>query len=380
MEWLEATLAFIITMMLLSTIASMVVETLHRFFRLREKGLEQTLSALFEKVIWPKVTSSAKKMANDGALKELWQSNFVAVITGNEVPKTRKPPERWYFIWSWLKWLVVVGVGKMTNEQKRRGISTLEMVERLAETNVGRRISQRAQELGEKAEEFKTTVIVGISDKFEDMSEEVRDIFSRRAKLLSVVVGFLLAFGLNVDAPKLFESYLRDPVLRQKIIAQGEAVAGELEKTKQSLQAELATTDPATLDQLTAGAQQISEQIKKLDEHSIPLSLEGSPLYGKQLRGGDFWRWFLSVTLGGFLIGLGGPFWFDSFRKVSALTTIARRFVNPAKQTSDAAAQPSADAANAQAQSTSTGQTISEDAVVAVFNRAERFIALNAAN
>ena len=30
-------------------------------------------------------------------------------------------------------------------------------------------------------------------------------------------------------------------------------------------------------------------------------------------------KWFLFVSLGGILIGLGGPFWFDTFSRISAM-------------------------------------------------------------
>lgn len=120
MEWLEASLAFIITMMMLSTIASMVVETLHRCLRMRERGLEQTLDALFEKVIWPKV-ARAKDTLGDGTIKNLWHRNFVTTMTGNEFPKARERPEHWYLVWHWLKWVVAVGVGKLTNARRQLG-------------------------------------------------------------------------------------------------------------------------------------------------------------------------------------------------------------------------------------------------------------------
>lgn len=377
MEWLEASLAFIITMMMLSTIASIVVETLHRCLRMRERGLEQTLDALFEKVIWPKV-APAKDMLGDGTNKNLWHRNFVTTMTGNEFPKARERPKHWYLVWHWLKWVVAVGVGKLTNEQKRRGISTLEMVERLVETDVGRYISQHARELGkEAADEFKTAVVVGISDKFEDFCEEARDIFSRRAKLLSVMVGLMLAFGLNVDAPALFKSYLQDPALRYKIIAQGEAVAQAAQDATLSLEAELAKADGAALSEVNNSIGEITKQIKELEAQSIPLSVEHSPLYGKELSGRPFWIWLLSVTLGGFLIGLGGPFWFDSFRKVSALTSIARQFISPAKQTPGALTPTNDEAPGSSGQAVLVAQTIAEETVVAIFKRAERSQALN---
>ncbi len=42
--------------------------------------------------------------------------------------------------------------------------------------------------------------------------------------------------------------------------------------------------------------------------------------------------WVGSVLLTGLLIGLGGPFWFNTFRKLSALTGIVRGFQTPVQK------------------------------------------------
>lgn len=431
MEWLEASLAFVVTMMILSTIASMVVETVHRMLRLREKGLEQTLDLLFKKVIWPKVAATTHNVfppidkqpreepeswgesESEGKLKELrenfrqcwqwlkqlairtsgmpidieasWRRDFVNKMTGNEFSIAREKPKKFWHLWMWLKWLAVGMSGTLTNEQKRRTLSTLEMAERLAETAVGQHISQRALGMGTAAaDQFKTAIVVSISDKFEDFSEEVRDIFSRQARLLSVVVGFVLAFSLNVDAAHLFKSYLRDPALRTKVIAQGDAVAERLQEAEKSLQEELSKQEAAELEEVKKGIDKLKTSIADLEAQSIPISWDNAPVQPwfvqpelgqscfiqrkKDVNSWDVLLWFLSVTLGGFLIGLGGPFWFDSFRKLSALTGVARQFTSPAKQSPDAI-QESADSAS--------GQATTEEAVVTIFKRAERSQALN---
>ena len=42
--------------------------------------------------------------------------------------------------------------------------------------------------------------------------------------------------------------------------------------------------------------------------------------------------WLLSVLLAGLLIGLGGPFWFNVFRKLGALAGMVRGMQTPAQQ------------------------------------------------
>lgn len=376
MAWLEASLAFIITMMILSTIASMAVETIHRILRLREKGLKQTLDALFEKVIWPKLAHTLDPLihtqtADRETLKERWRQNLITAMIGNQIVDIRAGLQQSSSHWSKLKRLIGTVIGKLINDKNRREISTLEMVERLAETEVGRHISQRALLLGEQASErFKATIVVGISDKFESFSEEALDLFSRRAKLLSVVIGFVLAFGLNVNAPDLFKSYLRDPVVRNMVIAQGEAVAEKFKAAEAEMQQSPATE--ASLKDAKAAVDKIAASITDLKAQSIPISPDKNLLFdGKTNTKTELFVWFLSVSLGGFLIGLGGPFWFDSFRKVSALTTLARQFTSPAKQ------NPSALQVQENNGFMAMGQNNTEEVVVTIFKRAERSEALN---
>ena len=53
-------------------------------------------------------------------------------------------------------------------------------------------------------------------------------------------------------------------------------------------------------------------------------------------------KWFLAVLLAGLLIGLGGPFWFDTFRKLSALTSIVRGLQTPVQKAKEQGLTPRA--------------------------------------
>lgn len=46
-------------------------------------------------------------------------------------------------------------------------------------------------------------------------------------------------------------------------------------------------------------------------------------------------QWGSAVLLTGLLIGLGGPFWFDTFRKLSALTGVTRSIREPPRKIPD---------------------------------------------
>ena len=53
MQWLGAALAFATTMLFFSIVVSTLVEMIHRFAGLREKGLQLMLESLFKKVVEP---------------------------------------------------------------------------------------------------------------------------------------------------------------------------------------------------------------------------------------------------------------------------------------------------------------------------------------
>lgn len=64
-----------------------------------------------------------------------------------------------------------------------------------------------------------------------------------------------------------------------------------------------------------------------------------------------FFAWFVGVLLGGALIGLGGPFWFDLYKRLSVFAQIARSLgLKPGK----AAEQPAQDSQGGKAKSDHT--------------------------
>ena len=53
MAWLNAALAFAITFLILSMVASVFVETLHRFLGMRERGLKLLVGQYYDRVLGP---------------------------------------------------------------------------------------------------------------------------------------------------------------------------------------------------------------------------------------------------------------------------------------------------------------------------------------
>src|SRR5580765_6268763 len=79
MTWLNAAIAFAVTMLVLSMVTSTFVETIHRLIGLREKGLRIMLDQFYERVMGP-------YMAKAGADPVQMKDAFLDLMTLNRAP------------------------------------------------------------------------------------------------------------------------------------------------------------------------------------------------------------------------------------------------------------------------------------------------------
>jgi len=306
MVWIEAIMAFAITMMALSTMVTMIVEMIHRMLRLREKGFTLMLEQFHNKVLLPRVASHF-----NGDKKDLLQGEFLKTLSTSRYQGGGRLDQ----------WLI-----KTVNSEKLRSLTALQFIERFAETEEGQKIFNEGKKRGK---EYLDVVIKDLANKYDDIGENVRDYFTRRARLVSVVVAMLLAFAINVDSVRIFQTYLKNDVLRTSIIQKSETVKKLMdEKSKQQGDTE------TELNNIKATAEQIKVIYTDIaKEKDLHIGWEQSILLGKNWEDDTPWfQWFLSLLLGGLLIGLGGPFWFDIFQKFSAFASIAQSFQSSVKK------------------------------------------------
>ncbi|TQV87074.1 hypothetical protein [Aliikangiella coralliicola] len=340
MQWIEASLAFAVTMMVFSTIVSVIIETAHRVLRLREKGLKRLMSHIYRDVIQPRL--SHRLNWGDGST-----ARFQTGMTGARflpVDEQATGLKKWVY--------------NRVNAKEIKSLTTLEFIERLAETPAGKELLNETRQRGRK---YLETFLEDLASKYEDFGENAREYFARRARLFSVMTAILVAFVLNVNAIHLFQTFLMDKELRQEMISKGESVAKQLDKQLESQRRELNRTenteekviDASESDQSKPAPPTTEDEAEKIRENfvqlrslkasinssGIPIGSETRPwnlsewqdIEKSQSGLGIFWAkssmvfvWLISVFLTGILIGLGGPFWFDIFRKLTALTSVAR--------------------------------------------------------
>ena len=106
MEMLEIALALAVSMLLFSTMASMVVELIHRAIRIRKKGLNKMLTSFYENEVQQDMYKLLNRGRSAGDISDF--------------------------------------INKITLKSGDTTVTTMEFVRRFAETDIGRSIGRRA--------------------------------------------------------------------------------------------------------------------------------------------------------------------------------------------------------------------------------------------
>lgn len=374
MQIIEAALAFAITMLVLSLTCSSFVELVQRAFLMRQAGLKYMLYQIFDQVlakyVAPAVAADVQRdpliadVDKDSKIGERAQQirkGFVERMSANRAPMGATPKAT-----PSTPLAEVNGkLGRALSLWGGRDMTSLtpsQFMERLGSIDVGAMVKQvndgvnaAAIAAGGAAADEVDAVLKDVAQKFEAFGGEASTYFQGRARLLSVCVAIALAFAIRVDAIELFNTYLRDPNARSNVIEQTKAVTAQFQAAKEaadSLQ-KVGGADPkaaqAQLDALQKDLQSTIANtrgtVKQFSDVGLPIgwtrqnatlnpqartcSKDGATrvLDAKEKCDGDestvgLWsavKLFFSLVLGGLLIGLGSPFWYDA---VTGLTNI----------------------------------------------------------
>ncbi|MHC4727811.1 MAG: hypothetical protein ACYS17_11355, partial [Planctomycetota bacterium] len=170
------------------------------------------------------------------------------------------------------------------------------------------------------------------------------DLFKRRAQIISLAAGILVAFFLNANALSIFKSYMDDPQARAKAVAQADAALENFTKRADNIAENIKGFE--NKEEVEDYVSSIRDKIKELDNigitigyasNKLPLSRSESTILPRWL---EIVFWALGVLGTGFLIGLGGPFWFNVVRKLTDVLQVARGGAPTAAKPADSAKAP----------------------------------------
>jgi hypothetical protein len=315
MEWLEATLAFAVVMMIFATFVSAIIEVLHRITRIREDGLKSMMLQVYAKIVQPGINEN-KQLLN------LSQDRFVDLMTQTRLlPLPDDATAMRKFIY------------KTVNAQRLMSLPTAKFLQRFIETKEGKLLIDEAAQQGEAQMQ---AMLKSIAEQYEDFGESARDFFTRRSRLLSTAIAIILAISVNLDAFAVFKTFLADKGVRQAMIDRGSAVVDELNRVEMLLAKTRSGdvgNDQENLDSIKGNIniKDIQDSISELETAGVPIGWDSAPWKTSSYQDADniilraliFLGWIFSVLLGGVLVGLGGPFWYDIFRKLGSLAGIS---------------------------------------------------------
>lgn len=322
MDILIAFLAFSATMIVLSTMATMVVEFIHKTTMQRRRDFVRMLTNYYEGAVKPLVGDAAKEGA----------SNFVESIRRNPAfvgEESDSKRSKWTFLF----------------DTAFENLTTPQFVEQLSRSDVGKDI-RKSIEQGEEA------LIEQLAAEFERYGDAAHDYFTRRARVISLFVAMIIALVVNVDAIRLFQALSHDSELAQKVTSQIDPDEWE---AKYLAIREVSQGDAQKLEEvLIESRKKIREDMKLLSTMSLPIGhsfypwcssngeiienqevknkppivtkshvdsrcepfieKSGEDHFAALMTGSEFWLWVLKALLAGLLIGLGAPFWFKTYR------------------------------------------------------------------
>lgn len=289
MPFVDAFLAFALTMLSLATLVTLALELFHQFRGQRTRGLWRMLSVMFEKEILPRIDAALAELkepsdelhAARAGLDAPETQHVVALdilkaLTKNPMLETKGGESSWYSSLIGSRYLK-----SMTKEELLMRLDDLDIVKLLKKEGKLSELSKRIEET---------------FDTYADLASEA---FSRNARIWSFVLGIAIAVVLQVNAVKIFNHYLANPEATSALI-------GDAKKITERAETVLARSGEDTKDVL----EQLSSQLEIIGDQRLPISpIFGS--FGSKPASADkiAIEEIPIVIFTGLLIGLGGPFW-----------------------------------------------------------------------
>ncbi len=333
MQILQALLAFAVTMLGLATIVTLLLEFASRVLKRRGRVMTHMLGLVFEKEIGPRIKATQTVVDAKKRFADMIRKSPLGTDIGS-IP-------------AWLRGLFAVDRSdEMTRE---------EFVRRLARSEWG-------QQLRERAEAEIDAVVDRVVGRFDELSDATREYFKSSSAVISLGIGVLLALAANIDGYRVLDFYVEHPEVAEQVGSQADEFLNAQTSAQQKLDEALGALDQppgeaaeAATDAARAAAAakehvaEARELIESTRTHLGQLAALGVPLgwtyfpHCLFVPGGISDKspdphcrpsaegtrtaalaWFFATLVTGFLIGLGGPFWYDAVRGLMRVTQVLR--------------------------------------------------------
>jgi hypothetical protein len=297
MPYLDAALAFALTMLAVSTLVTQIVRLGQSFFKLRNAGLQQMLGEYFTQELKPVVERELNR------LKTELEADVASNVRQQADALSMKLP--------------------FTNEEltKLAEVSTEELLERLKRSPLGKSL---LESLGNKAQ----TVFSELGKRYEIVGNKFSESFRKHSRLWTTILALATAFLLNIDSLYIADTYIKNEGMRQAVIAQKESLEDGYNSLAVKLQQD-ATKDAITKAEFEQAFGDTKDQLDVFTSAGFPIGLSyfphacvQNPIFS-DCGQRSYVFWFIGCILTGLLAGLGAPFWYDAVTGISrAIQTV----------------------------------------------------------
>jgi hypothetical protein len=325
MVFVDAILAFAITLLALSLVGTFLVDLVVRRLRLRSDGLRTVLVKLyldflsFNKIsLGPAAAAAeadtfAQTIIDFAGVKERPAAPVAAAPppAGGPAPAAPAPPQQVlddqaqhasdYQNFSPLEWLKPETLDKaLSPSSSAAPDSDLFSNKHLTLFNDGIRLD----------------FVQYVKDHFPMRAQNQGRVFAAQSRRISYCFAFTVAVALNVNSYDVLQTFLSNAAVREKVITTSQS------KPFQEQSEEILTDN--------AQPGQLRRSLTQLEDWNLPLGWQGSS-FAKSISdvksGAKTWKrfgwelmfWLLSICASGLLIGQGAPFWYDSIKRITSL-------------------------------------------------------------
>jgi hypothetical protein len=336
MKELEIVLALAISFLMFSSLVSMIVEVLFRLIKARTKGLKVMLESFYVQEISRRHLFHQSNIKPQTAVPETQDNSGKSKIIKyfKNRKKDQSPASEF-----------VTDLTKLSGNDFI--LSTRQFIQRFANTEYGRDIATKSKD--------EITILVNrATDLYDDYSQQATIKYKQKSQFYNMVIAILFAVAMNVNLFSLVSNFLSNDALTQAVVANSAQVQAQYQLQQKQLQKVLENNATETDQQ---AIKELNESFKNLNSALVNANAIDLPIgWGKDslklfdqaafrvLPDGteQLWItvisalfWLVSTLVTGFLIGLGGPFWFDMVKRITIVRQLAGSFVRKTEQTGD---------------------------------------------
>ncbi len=311
MPYLDAALAFALTMLAVSTLVTQIVRLVQYIFKLRTTILKEMLTVYFTNELKPVIARELNRLNKEISTRVATQVEAHATTLMAQMP----------FEADELK--------KLTE------VSTEELTERLKRSDLGRSL---LQELGNKA----NIIFSELGERYEIVGNRFTESFRKRTVQWTTILAFFFAFALNIDSLYIANTYIKNEGMRQAVIAQKDALEEGYKTLAEKLDLEQGKTE-ITRAEFEQAFSDSKEQLDVFTGAGFPIGWSYYPFVCRQnAEAPDCQQrdipygiiiWAIGCALTGLLAGLGAPFWYDAVTGISRAVQSVRVAKKPDAET-----------------------------------------------